>query len=85
MSRAEDWAAANAQKIAHLEAINAELLEALKKIGNWLGRQAEHEEQQAATTRFGTMKDAYAADAKNHRKMLADIDTAIAHATGGQA
>jgi hypothetical protein len=58
----------------------AVLVAALDKIATWFERQAARDEAQAKNTRFGTLSEAYAADAKNYRAMAKHAREAIAQA-----
>lgn len=67
---------------AHLIAGAKGLLAAAQRLAEWLDRQASREEDQAKTSRFASMQVAYEADAKNHRKMQADLEGPISKALG---
>lgn len=61
------------------EALEQSVLK-LEKIGAWLERLAIASDAQARDTRFVTLAEAAAADAKNYRKTVADLIPTIAKA-----
>jgi len=54
-----------------------------KKLVKWLHTLADKAEEDAKTTRFITMKEAWEADMKNYRATAEDMEKALAKANGG--
>lgn len=50
----------------------------LERVIAWLERQASHDEAQAKSCHFETLKKAYIADAKNYRRTAKDLREALA-------
>jgi hypothetical protein len=69
---------------ARLIAAAPDLLQKLQKVVAWLDRLATRAEKDAKDTRFVSLSEANAADAKNYRATIADISAAIAKATGSE-
>lgn len=69
----EDTAKGN----AHLYASSPRMFAALTKIATWFEDQAARCEKQAQDTRFITIAEASAADAKNYRAMARDARNAL--------
>lgn len=74
------YAEAAISDLAALRASHAELMAKLEKIAAWQERLASNCKINAHKSRFETMKEAYAADAKNHAATAADIRSALANA-----
>jgi hypothetical protein len=61
------------RKDAEIDRLRGKLL----KVVAWLDRQASYNEQQASICRFESLRQSYAADAKNYRAAIADIKTVL--------
>jgi hypothetical protein len=71
-----------AQANTHLIAAAPDLYAKCEKIVAWLTRLAEKAEASAKDTRFITLAEASAADAKNYRATISDIESALRKARG---
>ena len=60
-----------------IEAENKKLRRALDRVTTWLDRLAIEAEKRARDTRFQTLADANAKDAKNYRATAADLRSAM--------
>jgi hypothetical protein len=66
-----------ADEIERLKASNALLIAKLEKVCAWLGRLAANAETAAKDTRFASLAEANAKDAKNYRLTITDLRQAI--------
>lgn len=66
------------RKDAEIERLRAKL----GKVANWLDRLATAAERAAKDTRFASLSEAQAADAKNYRATIKDIMTVLPTDTG---
>lgn len=77
MSMKKVLARTDANDLQLLESENARLRGALQKVILWLERLAASSEQQAKDTRFVTLAEANAADAKNYRATADNLRQAL--------
>ena len=82
-TRTEHWESRTVQERAEIirrANCHADLVAALKKILDWFHSQAAIADEAAKDSRFPSLAEAYAADARNYRAMVGDIKAALAKA-----